>query len=196
MMRRIKNSEVSILSNNCVGGLMCHDVGARFNTPTVNLWMTVPDFLKFSEDLPRYLLAELIEKHDEKEVSPAGVLGGDLTLHFTHYKTFSDAHDAWKRRCGRVNMKKLVLVVSDNSNVEETEIRRFIALPYKKIMFVYSEQKAAMLGDSGFFLRGNFSDGFNASDFDGLSGRRFYHQFDFISWLNQMPSYDSSVVEK
>lgn len=163
---------------------MCHDVGMQFNTPTVNLWMTVGDFLKFAGDLRGRLSAIPVCVELPGCKYPAAKVGGDVTLHFTHYRSYAEAEDAWMRRRKRVDTSNVVLVVSDNSDATDEELAKFMALPYRKIMFVYSHRKAEILGGNGFLVRGDFSSGFNVTDFEGLSGRRFYHQFDFVSWLN------------
>lgn len=47
MQRELKNKEVSFLCPNCIGGILFHDLGLRFLSPTVNLMMTQTDFVKF-----------------------------------------------------------------------------------------------------------------------------------------------------
>ena len=46
-VRRLKNSGVTVFSSNCVGAVACHDLGMRFNSPTVNLFMKPADYLRF-----------------------------------------------------------------------------------------------------------------------------------------------------
>ena len=184
MIARYRGGAVSIISNNCVGGLMCHDVGMQFYTPTVNLWMNCADFLDFVEDLPKHLNFDVSQVDDPKSVSPVGTLDGHGLIYFTHYHDFEEARGAWNRRKARVDINNLFVVVSDNSNISDESIERFKKLPMRKIMFVNSIRKADLLGDCGFYVKGDFSKGFNLSDFSGLTGKRFYHQFDFISWLN------------
>lgn len=184
MIRRYKGGAVSILSNNCVGALMCHDVGIQFNTPTVNLWMTCDDFLDYIENIQEFNKVHVSEVKNAASESPVGILGGRVTINFTHYRDFNQARDAWNRRKARVDMNNLFVVMSDNSDISDASIERFKKLPYRKIMFVNSMRKAELLGTCGFYARGDFSKGFNISDFWGLTGKRFYYQFDFISWLN------------
>ena len=47
---RFHNPDVSILSMNCIGGVLAHDLGIRFNSPTVNLYMRAEDFIRFCEN--------------------------------------------------------------------------------------------------------------------------------------------------
>ena len=49
----------SILTPSCIGGLISHNLGLAFRSPTVNLWMDNHDFVKFACDLQHYLSMEL-----------------------------------------------------------------------------------------------------------------------------------------
>lgn len=33
--KRLRNRDISILCNNCTGGFVLHDLGIRFNSPTI-----------------------------------------------------------------------------------------------------------------------------------------------------------------
>ena len=184
MMRRYAGGPVSILSNNCLGVLICHEVGIKFDTPTVNLWMTCDDFIDFIENLPAMLKEEVVEVPQSSSTSPVGRIAGRITLNFTHYPSFGEAKSAWNRRRDRVDLRRVVVVMADNSNLSDEAIGRFKRLPHPKKMFVQSPRKAELLGDCGILAKGDFSKGFNITDFSGLNGRRFYHQFDFVGWLN------------
>ena len=47
----LKNTEFSLISSNCNGGFMLHDLGLQFRSPTVNLWIPPSDFIRFLRDL-------------------------------------------------------------------------------------------------------------------------------------------------
>ncbi len=47
LRRLFKNApELSVISNNCLGGMVLHDRGLRFNSPTVNLWIPAHDYVR------------------------------------------------------------------------------------------------------------------------------------------------------
>lgn len=46
----IKNKDFTIFSSNCTGGVLYHDLGLEFLSPTINLYMNCEDFIKFCED--------------------------------------------------------------------------------------------------------------------------------------------------
>lgn len=37
MKSRLQNHDFEIISSNCIGGILYHDVGEQFRTPTINL---------------------------------------------------------------------------------------------------------------------------------------------------------------
>ena len=47
MRKRLKNKKISILCNNCIGGIVSLELGLRFNSPTVNLYFENDDFFSF-----------------------------------------------------------------------------------------------------------------------------------------------------
>lgn len=184
LTKRYVGGALSILSNNCVGALICHDIGIRFDTPTVNPSMSCDDFLAFVENLPAMLREDVVDVSDDTSFFPIGRLAGLITIRFKHYGSFAEAQTIWNRRRQRVDLHKLVIIMTDNSNLSDEAIDRFKRLPFCKKLLVNSPRKAELLGDSGFLVRGDFLHGFNISDFSGFSGRRYYHQFDFVAWLN------------
>ena len=57
--RRLRNHDVSIFCNNCVGAVISHDLGLQFRSPFVNVWLYPNDYLKFCENLQHYLSCNL-----------------------------------------------------------------------------------------------------------------------------------------
>ena len=51
---------ISFISQNCIGGIIYHDMEQKFLTPTINLYLMANDFVKFVENLEYYLNQELI----------------------------------------------------------------------------------------------------------------------------------------
>lgn len=64
--KSIGNSNInqSFLCNNCTGAMMMHDMGCRFDSPTVNLWMTPKDFLYLINNI------RFLSKSDIVDVTP------------------------------------------------------------------------------------------------------------------------------
>lgn len=51
MRKRLKNKNFSLITNNCTGGFIYHDLGLRFNSPTINLFFYKDHFFTFLEHL-------------------------------------------------------------------------------------------------------------------------------------------------
>lgn len=47
MKKKLRNDNFVILSSNCIGGCLLHDLGLEFTTPTINL--TITNFVEFCE---------------------------------------------------------------------------------------------------------------------------------------------------
>jgi uncharacterized protein (DUF1919 family) len=185
--RAMGGEAATILSNNCAAGRMLHDLGLRLDTPTVNLWMTVSDFLDFVEGMPESLEGKLEEVRAAGEGNPVADLrfgGRSVRLHFLHEATFETARADWERRRGRVDPARLFLVATDNSDATREELDRFLRLPWPKKMFVKDAWKAEALGEAGVLVRGDFREGFNVHDFPGWLGETHYQRsLDFASWI-------------
>lgn len=102
----LEKKEISILCNNCTGGLILHDLGLRFDSPTVNMFFHELDFFEFIEHFEYYIKQKLIQipnpKYDPVAPDyPVALLSGggkykDLELHFLHYKSFDEAFQKWE----------------------------------------------------------------------------------------------------
>lgn len=188
MRKRLKNHDFYVISSNCNGAFMLHDLGLRFNTPTVNLMFTASDYLKFVSDLKKYFEAELIETKVRGISFPVGQLL-DIRLFFMHYKTFEEAKEKWDERKKRVDLSdndRIYLIFSDRNGCTYEDLQTFDALPFKhKVVFThkpYPEIKSA------YYIKG-FEDRDEVgvlSDVD--PGRfiksRFFEQFDYVGFFN------------
>lgn len=60
----MKNSKLSndftILANTCIAGKIYHKLGMRFLSPTINLWITQKEFVKFCNNLNFYINQKLV----------------------------------------------------------------------------------------------------------------------------------------
>ena len=110
----------TIIANNCIAGNMLHDLGLRFNTPTINLQILPREYIKFCQNFRHYMETEVTEYkqsnlsnihkydlinmfgHVPVNEFPYG-LCDDILIVFQHYGTFAEAKDAWDRRKARVD---------------------------------------------------------------------------------------------
>ena len=181
--RKLKNISPTIISSNCNGGIILHDLGLRFNTPTINLYFDSNDFLKFLSDLKRYLEKELVETECEFDY-PAGKLG-DITIYFMHYSSFAEAKEKWEERKKRVDKDNLFIMMTDKNGCTNEQIKQFDELPFKnKVIFTHKPYPDIR---SAVYMKGFENDGEVGvlSDWKpGFWKRRYIDDFDYVSFLN------------
>lgn len=79
---RKANEGRSLFCNNCVGALVLHDYGLRFDAPTVNLLIHPKDFVEMLSHLGAYMQADM-EDITNGNRCPVGLLGGRIQLFFS-----------------------------------------------------------------------------------------------------------------
>ena len=109
LRKRLRNDQFTILSPNCIAGTMYRKLGKEFLTPTINLWMTQGDFIKFAVNLREYIAMRLVFQQTDKAY-PVAMLG-DIQINFLHYKTEAEAEAAWERRKKRINYDNLYILM-------------------------------------------------------------------------------------
>ena len=139
----IKESDFTIICNNCYAGHLYETLNIHYTTPTVGLFFFADDFVKFVEDLKYYLNLELqfkeksnfkqANKIREKTKYPIGVLNGDIEIHFLHYHTQTEAKEKWNRRKSRINWDKLFIIMNDQNNFNENALSKFNKIRYPKV---------------------------------------------------------------
>ncbi len=181
---RFNNPEVSIITNYCMGGIICHDLSIRFNSPTVNLKILPSDFIKLLENLKEYMDKEIIEIKVDSVSYPVGMLD-DIKLWFVHYKTFEDAVNTWNRRKKRINWDNIRVMLTVREECNDDILSRFEKLPYKKVAFANEEHpnfaSVIFANKNGKQLSGYISDIIN------IFGKRGYQTggFNYIKFLNK-----------
>lgn len=187
--KKLHNNDFCILSQNCMGGLLCHDLGVQFNSPTINLSMSFDDYLKLIKKLDYYLEKELVFKRMQNTVPydyPICTLG-DLTLHMVHYRTFEEANKKWEIRKQRIKKDKIMLMCTDREggNTKES-IEKLLSLPYPKVCFVHS--KDLVISNEVIFVPGYEKCtelGDIVSTYRGILGHRaFQKYFNCVEWIN------------
>lgn len=180
----IKNKDFTIFSSNCTGGVLYHDLGLKFLSPTINLYMNCEDFIKFCEDPKKYFSYE-IEQYtgDIKRDYPIGVLG-DITLFFVHYKSLDEAIEKWNERKQRVNWDNIFVIATNRGGFNSELSERFDKLPYNKVLFVNKPDN----NPNHFYIKG-FEEseqvGILVDKTDYISGKRIYDQFDWVKFFNK-----------
>lgn len=139
LRRQLQNPNACLISQNCIGGVFSHDMGLPFLSPTVDLFFSGEDFVRFAQDLPKYLAME--PEMYWQEAYPMGKLG-DVTIHFMHYDSCKEAKEAWLRRAKRVVPEQVVLLCTDMEGFTQETFAQWQQLPYPKVLFTAREEFA------------------------------------------------------
>lgn len=135
--RGLKNTDFTIISNNCWAGVVYDILGMKYNTPTIGCYFSSCDYVKFCSNLKYYLSLDLIQEKDDKKI--VGRLD-DIKINFVHYKSFEEAYEKWNRRKVRINFDNMIVKYSDQNEFNDNDYEVFSKLEYKKI-FITSNLK-------------------------------------------------------
>ena len=178
---------VTILSMNCTGGILYHELGLPFLSPTINLYIQAEDFIRFCERLEDYLAIDTMTECKDPAIVgdrtyPVAWLG-DIKLFLVHYHSVAEAQEAWNRRKKRLAWGNIAVIATDRDGMTDALKERFEKLPYRKVMFVHRpDTKHA----SCFYLKGYEQEDSVGiiTEPTGWRGMRPIDQFDWIGFLN------------
>lgn len=196
----LKNTSFSIISQNCNGGIIYHDLGLKFLSPTINLYIKPKDFIKFLKNMDHYIEYDPINVSSKNREFPV-MLIDDIEIFCVHYKTFEEARNKWNIRKKRINKNNLFIIMNERDNCSYEDIVEFDKLDYNnKVIFVSKEMPEI---NSSFYIKG--SEDISNSEHgivslvkykSILSGRRFIDDFDYVSFLNKETKYNKEYVER
>lgn len=130
-------SDISLISMNCIGGIVYHDCKQRFLSPTVNLYFTPDDFLKFINNLNFYL--SKTPKIVMGKNYPIGELD-DIKINFMHYSTPDEALSKWEERKSRINKEKIFVIMVERDGFTKKNFEDFNRINYPKLLFTKTKE--------------------------------------------------------
>ena len=187
--RKLKNYNPTIISSNCNGGIIYHDLNLPFNSPTINLSMDTDDFIKLVSNMKYYLGQEIVEIEDKNYQFPCGMLD-DIKIRFNHYDTFEEAVYKWNERKKRINWDNIYIMGIDGDKASYSSLKKFDKLPYKnKVIFTHRDYPE---------IKSSYKiSGFEDKDEVGVLIyfkkrffiRRYLDDFDYVSFLNKIQTF-------
>lgn len=135
--KKVNISNVSLISQNCIGGVIYHDTNQKFLSPTVNLYILPKDFIKFVNNLNYYL--SLTPKVEMGEKYPIGFLD-DIKIYFMHYSSPEEAVEKWEERKQRINFNKIFVIMVERDGFDDEVFKDFLNIKYPKILFTRNEK--------------------------------------------------------
>ena len=129
---KLKLRDFTIISSDCIGGCLYHDLGLQFNTPTINL--TIPRSMEFFEALTYYMQINPVPNGYSSKGAPVMLLD-DLEIVGVHYQDHNELINKWNERKKRINWDRIVIMTSSRFVRTAEEQERFAKLPYHKVLF-------------------------------------------------------------
>lgn len=183
--KKLVNTDFSIIASNCIGGNISHDLGVRFNSPFINLWICPKDYIKLLSSLKTYLNYPL-KFVVEKDISYPVAYLNDIKLYFQHYENCEIAEQKWNERVSRINYDNLFITFTDRDGCTEKDLEEFDRLPYpNKVVFTHKPYTNI---SSAYYIKGFENDssvGILSNYESEESIVKYYNQFDFVKWLNK-----------
>lgn len=183
---RLKNRKFSLLTGNCIGGYLYHQLGLPFLSPTINMMILNQDFKKLILNLEHYLSITPIIYEDDKFPDVPSAKIDDIILHFTHYNSSEEGIAAWEKRKRRIDIDNLYVIISDidlsSKDIEELQsakVKKIVVMTSKDYNYDYCLYIPAFRGMD------------HVGDLLGktISGKwKFERYFDFVGWINSEDS--------
>lgn len=153
-MHRISQQNISVISNNCLAGLLYKNSNMKYQTPTVGLYFVGDAYKEFVEIL---ISRSLAESHYSK-IKPEYLI---FDLHFNsfvyycnkkpkivflHYTDAVIAVDSWIDRLNRIKGRRYIFLFSVRDGVSEDDYLSINELHNKK-MLIGSNCEEALSAD-------------------------------------------------
>lgn len=137
--RKILNlSNVTLLSQNCIGGVMYHDCNVEFLSPTINLYMEPSDFISFVNNMELFLCTKPTMTMGENY--PVGCLEDQLKINFMHYKTEEEALTKWETRKERIVKDRIFVICIERDGFKDEHYKAFKKIKYPKALFTIRKE--------------------------------------------------------
>lgn len=198
---RLKESNVTIFSNFCLGGLIYHELGLEFLSPTINMYCLGDDYLEFLNNYEYYLSMPMVEYKDEKyrkgslgveNFTPKGIIDNKIKWYFNHTSYYKKDIDDWNSRRKRVTDNIAVLMtiytdedayIFDSLNFKKKVGFYFNDLNLKSVLFLQEWERDDARFKSNFFWSSY------VNDFLIDSRNQKPSPINWIKFLNGEPDY-------
>lgn len=126
--KRLTNHDFTILCPNCIGGLIYHRLGERFNSPTVNISMDTPDFASLLRHLDYYLEQDPVETTPREDGVLRMLIQGngadihDIIINLVHYHTFESGREKWNERKKRIKRDNTYVIMYDIGDLNTPDV--------------------------------------------------------------------------
>ena len=200
MRRNLRNKEFTLLTPDCIGGRLYHDLRLQFRSPTINLMMFQPHFLLFVSNIEEYVDGSFTFYSDAEYTCPCAKLKPkkedlpEIIVHFSHYDDKDIAEKKWRERAKRINWDNIFVLIEERDGITEEELKRLANLNVKGVVaFTYNKYTEMPYS---VYLPKYHNDG----EVGNILARRYWDDsreyeriFDFVKWFNEANGKDYNV---
>lgn len=187
--RRLRNDQFTILSSNCMGGVIYHRLGKQFLSPTINMFFAQPDFVNFVLFLDYYLDQDLHFIETDRGFPVAELQGNGaeiptIRLNFNHDKIPDTAIANWEKRKKRIHRDNLFVMLYKLDGVTIEQLKSLETVPCKGRV-VFTSVPIPEIPWS-VYIKPIMSHRYpyNYLEMDAFGVRYYEKKFDFVSFLN------------
>ena len=154
--KQLKNTEFTIISNNCWGGMVYESFNLPKQSPTVGLFFMADEYIRFLQEFPNILGEEIkfISPYESRYIDflrldnrfgtyPIGMIG-NIEISFLHYHSEEEVISKWRRRCERIVPENILIKMNDQNLCTEEHIQKFEHIPLENKVFFSSKQYKGM----------------------------------------------------
>lgn len=174
--RKLHNKKFTIIGNDCTAAAIYRKLGLQYTTPTVGLYFKAADYIKLLENFERYINSPLTFS-EVPTTYPIGILGGDIEVHFQHYRTKEEAAEKWNRRVKRIEHQNLFFLFVQRHQFKEEHLGQFEKLPFDNKIFFSNTKRTSECS----VLLTDYEDQEIGNLFDTY---KYEKNFDPVKWLN------------
>jgi uncharacterized protein (DUF1919 family) len=184
MRDRLINRDITLLTSNCMGGLILHDLNLPFLSPTIDLMIDSKEFIRLCLNLEYYLQKKLLFLEIDQPYPVARL--EDITISFTHYSSREEAEYKWEERKKRINRDNLFILANDRDGVTKEDMQALQQISCRGIVVFSAHQ----YDDIPCSLYINCFEGYscvgNMLKMNWKTGTRLYDRyFDYVKWFNE-----------
>lgn len=132
----IINKNISIVSDDCWGGVLYHSLGLEFKTPFINFGVDHDGYVELVNNLKYYLSMPLTIDNKIHSNYMIGNLKKMVNFYFNHDVSESEIIKKWNRRVERFNFENYLVKMTLNN---DEDIERFKKISVKKVGFYHKK---------------------------------------------------------
>lgn len=193
---KLKNTDFTIFSNNCIAGFIYQRYGMKYLTPTIGINIEPSHFIKFCKNYTYYLSLELQEAKEFNQEwfksigggdikFPVGKLG-DINIYFQHSNNFEKSKADWERRKTRINYDNIYMILYD-TNRKDLNFKMFETIEHEKKLYLY--HKGTTINSKYAFYIKNFDEKAGRGWWSKINkynpfSKKYFEQFNYTKWFN------------